>query len=252
MNNKNIVGVSGGLIIDGRKNFEKLWDELEKYICEHEYKFSNNDFEIFGREQYNFFKEIDLKVGEVCLEYKTYFRAREDRNKEKFNITKQLEPPPIENCHEGRLNKENQRYFYMAEDEKTAISEIRPWIGAHVYVGQCKPVNERKIILKDFTINDYDRMDDMKKAYKEFVSEHFSKPVSSYDSKKEYVITQVISEYIKSYSIRKDAVKGYDGIKYTSSANKGGVNIVIFNPESIKVEKISKELKIEEINVSYS
>lgn len=85
----------------------------------------------------------------------------------------------------------------------------------------------------------------MKNDYKEFVSERFSRPVSAYDDgKKDYVIAQVLSEYIKSYSIRANGIKGYDEIKYTSTANKGGINIVIFNPESIRGEKIWVELKI--------
>ena len=37
---------------------------------------------------------------------------------------------PLSTCKEGRINPKNIPCLYLAMDEKTAMSEVRPWIGA--------------------------------------------------------------------------------------------------------------------------
>jgi hypothetical protein len=37
---------------------------------------------------------------------------------------------PLSNCKEGRINPKNIPCLYLALEEKTAMSEVRPWIGA--------------------------------------------------------------------------------------------------------------------------
>jgi len=54
-------------------------------------------------------------------------------------------------------------------------------------------------------------------------------PIRRDDTDIDYIPTQYVAEFIKS--------EGYDGILYKSSLSESGKNIVIFNPELIKINK---------------
>ena len=133
---------------------------------------------------------------------------------------------PLNNsASEGRANPKGIPYLYVATDKETAMSEVRPSLGAILSIGKFKPTRELKII--DFSVhqgkinfflkepNDVDKVElvwtDMDNA--------FSVPTSNTNFNSDYVPTQIIAEFIKSL--------GYDGIAYKSSLGNGQ-NIVLF------------------------
>jgi RES domain-containing protein len=129
---------------------------------------------------------------------------------------------------EGRANPKGIPYLYVATNKETAMSEVRPWLGATLSAGQFKINKELKIV--DFSVehglNNWhlffeEPSDEEKlKAVWTDIDNAFSKPTESTDVKSEYAPTQIIAEFIKS--------KGYDGIAYKSSLADGH-NIVLFD-----------------------
>jgi RES domain-containing protein len=130
---------------------------------------------------------------------------------------------------EGRANPKGIPYLYLSTDDETAMSEVRPWVGSLISVGQFK-------ITKDLVLIDSSANND--KSFVYYLSEPvpekrelavwahidqaFSKPMTNNDQVAEYVPTQVIAELFRH--------EGMDGILYRSSLGKGS-NIVLFDLE---------------------
>jgi RES domain len=136
----------------------------------------------------------------------------------------------------GRANPLGIAYLYLASSELTAISEVRPWIGAEVSVAQFR-------IRRDL------RALDLTKGHGEFgfakltldqwagkapvdadlrrrvvwtdIDSAFSRPVSRAEETVNYVPTQVLAEAFRE--------AGYEAIVYRSNFGDPGYNIVVFD-----------------------
>lgn len=110
------------------------------------------------------------------------------------------------------------------------MSEVRPWIGSPISVGQFK-------IVRNLTVMDCSVNNDSNKFYFEEPSPQekelsvwshldraFAKPAVRSDDGAEYVPTQIITELFKN--------KGIDGIAYKSAFGENGYNVVLFDIEA--------------------
>ncbi|WP_229625223.1 RES family NAD+ phosphorylase [Vibrio parahaemolyticus] len=144
--------------------------------------------------------------------------------------------PLEDSASEGRANSKGIPCLYVATNKETAMSEIRPWLGAIVSLGVFKTTKDLKIL--DFSVEhgvsntnflfyfNEPSEEEKKKAVWSDIDNAFSKPVRNSDSTSDYAATQIISEFVKS--------KGYDGIAYKSSLADGH-NIVLFDLASAEV-----------------
>jgi len=136
----------------------------------------------------------------------------------------------------GRTNAAGIAYLYLATSTLTAISEIRPWIGAPVSVAQFKTKRVLQALdlsrghgAPGFTKLTFDQLlgnDLMDAATKQEVvwtdiDNAFSRPVSRSDEGIEYVPTQVLAEAFVG--------AGYEAIAYRSSFGDPGYNVVLFD-----------------------
>lgn len=137
--------------------------------------------------------------------------------------------PPISQTSSGRANPEFIPYLYVAEEEYTSLVEVRPFIDEKISISKIKTLSSIKIV--DFAMQDYSAEMNLLESLIYALGYFFSKPIDTTD-KHEYITTQYIAEYIKK--------RNYDGIKFRSSLNKYGKNVVIFN--STKTEAISSEI----------
>jgi len=163
--------------------------------------------------------------------------------------------PRYREASAGRANPKGIPYLYLATDQKTAISEARPWIGSMVSAAQFKTNRELEVI--NFTDA---KFDPSKYENLEFISyerepepnvrkdivwteinEAFSRPITPNDRVDDYVPTQIIAELFKN--------AGLDGIAYASSLG-GGHNLAIFDMEALKI--INRSLyKVTKIDIGY-
>jgi len=153
---------------------------------------------------------------------------------------------------EGRANPKGIPYLYLATDKETAMSELRPWKGSEVSVGQFK-LNRDLTIINCSLWHDkpvfyipwpnFKEPDDEKREHAVWshIDNSFSRPVTPSDDRADYVPTQIISEYFKS--------NGYDGVAYKSLLGNG-LNIALFDIESADLVNCSL-FEAEEISIKF-
>jgi len=183
-----------------------------------------------------------------------FFRARRGGNKEKYKViepyaAKDMEAPPPEKAVYGRANPPGIAYLYAAEDEKTAISEVRPHVGELVTLAKLHPKRELRIV-------DLTKVPKVRSAFESNLHEQIertkilralnhelARPVHPDESAVRYVPCQYLAEIIL------DA--GMDGILYSSSVSDSGNNLVLFFPNSVEFEEETGFVKISKVDVSY-
>ena len=140
--------------------------------------------------------------------------------------------PLAERAYEGRVNAKGIPCLYLSNDMKTAMSEVRPWIGSYISVGEFEV--QRDLVLVDCsadrkfplltkpegTLPERERLEWWSINYA------FSTPVAPSDDTADYAPTQVIAE-----SFRQD---GCDGLAYGSSVG-AGKNVAIFDLTAAEV-----------------
>lgn len=146
--------------------------------------------------------------------------------------------PPADKVGNGRANPAGITYLYLASNPETAMSEVRPFKGATITVGQFHCTKEIGIV--DLSIRkprrrspfgEYEllRRIEHQQLLKRLSSE-LARPVDPNMSLVDYLPTQYLTEFIKTH--------GYDGLAFKSSLGNG-TNYVIFNQENFICETTS-------------
>lgn len=156
--------------------------------------------------------------------------------------------PPIQSAKDGRINRKNMPFLYLAEDCQTAISEIKPDPGDIISTGLF--TQNRGISIIDFTdleIENFWENDIKLKIFTELysLSREISKTVNE-EEKYHYLFTQLICEEIHNRNI--------DGVCFNSSLiGKGNKkNYTIFNIDAYTYsEKNARTIKVEEVEIKY-
>ncbi|WP_316979505.1 RES family NAD+ phosphorylase [Shumkonia mesophila] len=144
---------------------------------------------------------------------------------------------PITNrAREGRVNPAGIPVLYLASNEKTAISEVRPWVGSEISVAQFKILRDLRAVNLSFGHGqmalgqmtfahllgeEAPDAETKEKAVWIDIDSAFSRPITLFDDSAEYVPTQILAELFM------DA--GYDAIVYRSQFGEKGYNIALFN-----------------------
>lgn len=148
-----------------------------------------------------------------------------------FDATDSGAPKNYDIISGGRANPDYIRYLYLAEDADTACYEIRPIIGQYISVATFKSLKQLKLYdLTSQRPNHFENPVYEAPSLFDCISEHFSMPNA--DDPRKYIPTQFLTEKIKEL--------GFDGLRFRSSLKQGGINIVLFEPESC--EAISSDL----------
>jgi hypothetical protein len=130
--------------------------------------------------------------------------------------------PTVGHSTDGRVTARGIPCLYLASDVRTAVAEVRPWVGAYVSVArfqlvrQCKPV--------DCSARKSEKLDKEQTRLWKDISSAFSVPVSPDEPHLEYVPPQILAETFRD--------KGFDGIIYDSLLKIGGTNIALFDTRS--------------------
>ena len=160
----------------------------------------------------------------------------EGQDHETFEVECALPPermkPRPDRASEGRANPKGVPCLYLATTKETAMSEVRPWIGSLISVGQFETIRTLEII--DCSHNHGDPLfhfflgreeplapGDIEKTVWSHIDRAFAAPRSRDDDVAAYAGTQIIAELFKS--------KGYDGVAYRSSFGEDGYNIALFD-----------------------
>ena len=161
---------------------------------------------------------------------------------------KEMGCPPKDKTTGGRANPMGIPYLYLSEDKDTTFYEVRASYLDELSVGVFQLQKESPSVeIVDFTENtplyqpEYVKEAIQGKLLRDRISKDLSKPMRRYDSELEYIPTQFICEYIKTFT-------GAKGIRFRSSLHKQGNNIVFFEPELMECKTV-KKVKIRNVNL---
>jgi hypothetical protein len=140
-------------------------------------------------------------------------------------------------AHEGRANPKGIPCLYVATDKETAMSEVRPWIGAAVSLGKFESTRALRMVdlsvghdfklTADHLLGDLSTQEIEEGIWAQ-VDKAFSTPVTDDLGTAEYAPTQVIAEAFRR--------EGFDGLIYRSALS-GGFNMALFDMESAELKK---------------
>jgi RES domain len=149
---------------------------------------------------------------------------------------------------EGRANPKGIPCLYLATTEKTAILEVRPWIGSYVSAGQFK-------LLRDCTLIDCSKthrgfpiyfeepdVAEREKAVWTGIDRAFAEPATRQDDTADYAATQIIAELFKR--------QGFDGIAYKSNFGEDGHNVALFDLDAADLINCTI-CKVDKVDIEY-
>ena len=159
-----------------------------------------------------------------------------------FGFSMERMKPVPEFTGDGRANSAGIPVLYLASTEKTAVSEVRPWIGSEVSVAKFRVLRNLKAI--DLTkrygnlpwgllgLSHYFGWEEPDvETREEFVwsaiDKAFSDPVEVPENVLDYIPTQILAEFFLDL--------GYDAIVYRSQFGESGSNVAVFNLDDAEV-----------------
>ena len=202
-----------------------------RYIIQEPHKSFVDSIKKIIKEQFTSVIPANTKLYRARIN-EVNFESRDDEKKP-FS-SDEMGVPPYYIAKSGRINPEGIPYLYCAGEIDTAGSELRPWKGAYLTIGEVKI--EQNIQIADLTLECKD--DNWVLFFYDF-ADLFSIqwPVSL---KLNYLVTQFFAEHLKSI--------GFRGVKYKSDFNSDGNNYSLFYKEDYT---IAKTYSIQTSEVSY-
>lgn len=160
---------------------------------------------------------ISLPTGTTLYRARPGFTPGEYGERQPFNGA-DIGAPPSEKARAGRASVDGQRVLYCADQEATAVAEVRPARGFYVCVVPVTLNREVRILdlahgtqeINPFT-TDTLRWDVEIQSLLEAFAEEMSRPLERDDDKTHYVPCQRLADYIREAH--------YDGIRYAFHPN---------------------------------
>lgn len=215
----------------------EAWDTLKAEV-RNKFRFFS-DIHSFNWDSYISSNYI-LKKGDVL------FRSRIIPEGAELLTPKDMSCPPPLKATPGRANPIGIPYLYLCDNECTTFYETRCLYLDRVALGRFLVTRDLNIVDFEAKLNLFyafsaaDNSDSLIESVKQrrvldLISKEMSKPLRRFDTEIEYIPTQLMCEYCKQI--------GADGIKFTSSLDPSGCNIVLFNPDDAKCTKVyTKEI----------
>lgn len=175
-------------------------------------------------------------------DHKSFFRARvfhkhDELDEAMMRPDLHLGPPPGRFARAGRMNANGISMFYGASDKGVALAEVRPPVGSRALAGEfqlTRPVRLLDVsalhsIYVEGSIFDPSYLDQLGLAkFMTRLSDRITMPVMPDDEPTEYLITQMIADYLARHP-----APGLDGILFPSVQCPGAHrNVVLFHHAS--------------------
>ena len=159
---------------------------------------------------------------------------------------KEMGAPPPNFARALRANSEGIPVFYAATEIRTSIVEAGRYPGAIVTVREVLPLEELRLadlstisaITEPLGHKNLGNLCKHNRLLRQ-LNKELSKPIHPNDGNIEYIPTQYLSEAIL------DA--GFDGMCFQSCLINNGTNVVIFDPEKVRVTNIGSVHEIESV-----
>lgn len=174
-----------------------------------------------------------LPVGTTLYRARLGWGSEVNGRRQAYNGPDIGAPPPAK-AESRRANRQGKSVLYCAEDEQTAVAEVRPALGHWVSTCQLRLRDETTILdLVDGIPVPNPFTNESLAWYVQFTellasfAEALSTTLARDDDINDYVPSQKICEYLERL--------GYGGIKYSSAMLRDGKNLVFFNPNAAEI-----------------
>lgn len=226
------------------QKFERIEHSLKSQT-----RFFNQPAEKFLAQLFDRIEEINTLNGRPAVvtagpnnKINSFFRARVFHNMEELcegleRPDTHLGPPPSKIARANRMNARGISVFYGADSPEVAIAEVRPPVGSQVLVGRFDltrtvrllDVEALRSIYIEGSIFDPNYVKQLELArFLQRLSQRMTMPVMPNDEHSEYLITQMIADYLA-----RKPNPGMDGILYPSVQNREEKwNVVLFQHAS--------------------
>lgn len=170
---------------------------------------------------------------------KVWYRARINQSDEPYRVG-EMGCPPKHLASHGRANPAGIPYLYLASQESTAISEVRPHPGDAISVARFEVPDDLRIVdlrhprrtISPFTQPDEDELANLRRdiEFLEKLGEELTRPVLQKAAAFDYIPSQYLCEFAKKC--------GFSGVMYRSSV-EGGINMALFEPDCARPIEVS-------------
>lgn len=212
-------------------------------------------------------RDRDVKIEKGHILYRAQrgvsYRPTTDEDgnevgEEPIGLSSKRMKPPRNHAFDGRVSPIGIPALYLASHEKTAMLEVRPWVGSKVSVAQFKVKQDLKAVnltkghgqisfmhltAEQLFGDEAITPEDKEKAVWIDIDCAFSRPVMPSDNALDYIPTQILSELFRSV--------GYEAVIYRSQFGKNGHNIALFNTEYADAINCAP-YQVGSINLEYS
>lgn len=203
--------------------------------------------------------DITINGGSVLVDagsgstYNALYRARVFQSEKGLNEALQhperfLGAPPAGIGAGGRMNAAGQPAFYGASDARTTLAEVRPPVGSWVVVAKFSVVRPLKLLdltlLGQVQLREQASLFDVstktaaqRRDFLRALSEKMTAPVMPDSQDRNYLITQVVADYLATH--RRASIDGivYPSVQRNSDAHgASGANIVLFHKAATAID----------------
>ncbi|MAY83322.1 MAG: hypothetical protein CMP59_04235 [Flavobacteriales bacterium] len=173
----------------------------------------------------------DVKLYRARVHHKSGIKA--------YNTLEMMCPPPSL-TKGGRANPSGIPFLYLSDNPDTVLYEVRASYLDELSIGEFHLISEKNAIrIVDFTEDTPLFQPDQKiettiksRLLRDLISRDLSKPMRRYDTEVDYIPTQFICEFIKTFT-------GASGIRFSSSLHPAGNNVVIFDQDIMECVKVT-------------
>ncbi len=171
--------------------------------------------------------EAPIAAGTILFRARPGCNLDESGNNDPY-VDADIGPPPIEKAKPARLSRVGEVLLYCADQEGTAIGEIRPWRGLIVTVARFRARKDLTILdlstrlspPNPFTTEQLGYELEMTHLINGF-GDDLSLPLERPDDVYGYLPSQKLSDIIRA--------AGFDGVRYRSAMAPDGTNVALYD-----------------------
>lgn len=229
-------------------SFEAFFRHIKKFVLRHAATLrAPLPFEDYFAEDFAQLS-VTLPAGTRLFRARPGFSPGECGERRPYRDT-DIGAPPTEKAHAGRASVGEQRVLYCADQEATAVAEVRPARGSYVSIAPMTLRREVRILdlaqdapeINPF-VTETLRWDVEIQSLLEAFAEEMSRPLERRDDPTHYAPCQRLADYIR--------YAGFDGIRYPGALAPEGTNVTFFDPAIADVGE-SKLVKITDASLKY-
>jgi hypothetical protein len=192
---------------------------------------------------------VDAGAGSAC---NALYRARVFQSERSLTEALQcperfLGAPPVGVGAGGRMNANGQPAFYGATDAQTSLAEVRPPVGSLVVVAKFSVIRPLKLLdltlLSQVQLREGTSLFDattkaaaQRRDFLRVLGEKMTAPVMPESQGRNYLITQVVADYLAMHP--RASIDGivYPSVQRNSDEHGVGANIVLFHKAATAID----------------